>query len=77
MVHGKSRVLQVLLGMAASPELKEDALVDQLMEVVADETPLPPSKGSCGERVRRWRVSCNWGSNPTAVTQRHTIAVWW
>eukprot|EP00904_Undaria_pinnatifida_P012388 jgi/Undpi1/827/HiC_scaffold_10.g04291.m1 len=43
-VYGKSRVLQVLLRMAADPTLSEDALVDLLMDVLADETPCPLSK---------------------------------
>ncbi|CAB1108073.1 unnamed protein product [Ectocarpus sp. CCAP 1310/34] len=40
MLHGKSRVLQVLLRMTADPTLTEEDLVDLLMDVLADETPL-------------------------------------
>ena len=47
-IYGKSRVLQVLLTMAADPRLAEDMLVDLLMDVLADETPCPLSeKESC------------------------------
>ncbi|CAM9389881.1 unnamed protein product [Scytosiphon promiscuus] len=50
MVHGKSRVLQVLLRLAADKTLTEDALVDLLMDVLADEAPCPPqpSRGPSG-----------------------------
>lgn len=44
MVHGKSCVLQILLRVAADPTLTEDALVDLLMNVLADETPHPPQQ---------------------------------
>lgn len=44
MVYGKSRMLQALLRMAADPRLAEDALVDDLMDVLADETPCPLSE---------------------------------
>ncbi|CAN0225580.1 unnamed protein product [Ectocarpus sp. 12 AP-2014] len=40
MVYGKSRVLQVLLRMTADPTLTEEDLVDLLMDVLADETPV-------------------------------------
>ncbi|CAM9571362.1 unnamed protein product [Ectocarpus sp. 12 AP-2014] len=42
MVYGKSRVLQVLLRMTADPTLTEEDLVDLLMDVLADETPVLP-----------------------------------
>ncbi|CAM9335044.1 unnamed protein product [Pylaiella littoralis] len=42
MVHGKSRVLQVLLRSAADPTLSENTLVDLLMDVLADDTYCPP-----------------------------------
>lgn len=37
-------MLQVLLKMAADPTLAENALVDLLMDVLADETPCPLSE---------------------------------
>ena len=37
-------MLQVLLKMANDPSLAEDALVDLLMDVLADETPCPLSE---------------------------------
>lgn len=46
MLHGKSRVVQVLLRMAADPTLTEDALVDLLMDVLADDTYCPPQPPS-------------------------------
>ncbi|CAM9841980.1 unnamed protein product [Ectocarpus fasciculatus] len=46
MVYGKSRVLQVLLRMTADPTLTEEALVDLLMDVLADETPTRPGDPS-------------------------------
>lgn len=57
MVYGKSCMLQILLRAAADPTLTEDALVDLLMNVLADETPQPPqpqqSHGKPGES-RAW-----------------------
>ena len=55
-VYGKSRVLQVLLRMAADPTLAEDALVDLLMDVLADETPCPLSKKEACELVAVSRI---------------------
>lgn len=49
-------MLQVLLRMAADPRLAEDALVDLLMDVLADETPCPLSEKESCELVAVYRV---------------------
>lgn len=66
MIYGKSCVLQILLRVAADPTLTEDALVDLLMDVLADETHQPPhprpSREKSGESMSgasaRTRCSC-------------------
>lgn len=61
-------MLQVLLRMAADPTLAEDALVDLLMDILADETPCPLSKKEACEffavsrffaRVMIFRRNCD------------------
>ena len=49
-------MLQALLRMAADPRLAEDALVDDLMDVLADETPCPLSEKESCELVATYRV---------------------
>ena len=51
-------MLQVLLKMANDPSLAEDALVDLLMDVLADETPCPLSEKESCEIVTMCHCLC-------------------
>lgn len=51
LLHGKSRVLDILLRVSSDSKLTEDALVELLMDVLADGRHCPPAMADTGKHV--------------------------
>ncbi|CAN0466584.1 unnamed protein product [Ascophyllum nodosum] len=72
MLYGKSRVLEVLLRIVADSKLSEDALVDLLMDVLADDSACPPPYKSIARSMgKTWHALARVCIPPTALFR------WW